>query len=155
VNRLVETVKLFTIASKVQQIGLRAFSQCRTLRSATFDADSKLSVIEAYAFMLTRLPWIPIPESVTDVQFGPNSRLRELRPRAFCQTAIQCFSSPRELSVLSPSSFSQSKLEAVIFHQTVDTPPPYLFFNCRLLKHVILESRNTFSCAISVPSCHS
>jgi hypothetical protein len=45
----------------------RCFSKCESLASLTFDADTKVSRFEAYAFFCTGLTSIHIPSSVETI----------------------------------------------------------------------------------------
>jgi hypothetical protein len=155
------TMEAFSVDATVEVIGAYAFCHCRNLRSVSFAADSRLTLIDAYAFFLTALKSVAIPDGVlkigenafancaqlTEVRFGPNSQLRELGRRTFGLTAISDFVSPRFLTKLGPSLFAGSALKTVVLPEGVSELPPLLFFNCKRLEKVVSKAERSLSAA--------
>jgi hypothetical protein len=155
------TIESLQVPATVEVIGAYAFCQCRKLRSITFEAGSKLALIDAYAFYDTALSLVSLPDTVkkigenafgncvqlSDLRFGPGSQLKELGRRAFGLTSIRHFTGPPELTKVGPAAFANSKVQTVILPEKVDSLPPLLFFSCKSLEHVISNNASIVTAA--------
>lgn len=64
------TLEAFHIPATVEVIGTHAFGLCRKLRSVTFEDNSQLKSIGAYAFFGTALAVVSIPDAVERIADG-------------------------------------------------------------------------------------
>jgi tRNA A-37 threonylcarbamoyl transferase component Bud32 len=154
------TLDDFQVPSTVELIGGSAFFQGH-LKTVGFAPDARLREIGSFAFYETALTAVAIPDTVTrigesafancfslcDVRFGSGSQLGELGWRAFGLTGLAHFQAPKHLECLGGALFANSKLESAVFPEAVTSVPPFTFFGCKGLAHVVCENGGTVTAA--------
>jgi hypothetical protein len=96
------------------------FWYCKSLASVTFELDSKVHRIEAFAFQKSGLTWIIVPKSVevlcrrcfyncrslTSVTFESDSKLQRMEESAFAGSDLTSIIVPKSVKVLCKECFS-------------------------------------------------
>jgi hypothetical protein len=100
-----------------------SFSECGSLRTISFESNSKLSRIEGSAFSESGLRSIHLPaslevicescfshcKSLESISFAPNSKLSRIEGWAFCASGLLAIHLPAAVLVIYESCFSECK----------------------------------------------
>jgi hypothetical protein len=123
----------FWIASSYEAICKDCFSECKSLVSVTFDADSTVSRFDAFAFSLSGLTSIYIPsfieviceycfyqcESLASVAFDVDSKVSRFDCKAFSESGLTSIHIHLSVEMICESYFSKCKsLASVLFDPT-------------------------------------
>ncbi|KAK8898101.1 hypothetical protein M9Y10_000369 [Tritrichomonas musculus] len=118
-----------TIPSFIEKIDHFAFEFCRSLKNVWFEKDSKLKIIESYAFSCSSLENIQIPLHVNKIQyyafnsllhslkieFVQNCELQTIGSYAFWFTRLDKIKIPRNVVRIYNCAFCDCKLKSIEF----------------------------------------
>lgn len=118
-----------TIPSFIEKIDHFAFEFCRSLKNVLFEKDSKLKIIESYAFSCSSLENIQIPLHVNKIQyyafnsllhslkieFVQNCELQTIGSYAFWFTRLDKIKIPRNVVRIYNCAFCDCKLKSIEF----------------------------------------
>ena len=124
------------ISNSVQHIEAQVFYLCRSLNSITFETNSTLQYIDAYAFAFCPITTIALPES-----------LLELGISTFANCSLSgTINIPGSLTILQEQSFAgQSNITEFTFTSTntLQTIQNYVFNGCTSLNTIVLPTSLT------------
>ncbi len=133
-------IKDFTIPGSVQTIGQEAFAGCRDLLTVTFEADSRLTNLPAWAFEGA--------DELRQVTFEENSALNLIEARAFqglSKLAKVDLKYCTNLTKIGNYAFLQCKsLSGITFPEAVDEIGRYAFQGCALMSRADIPKAVSF-----------
>jgi hypothetical protein len=115
------------IPRNVEIVGLKCFSNCKSLSSITFESNSHLTRIESAAFSYSSLQSILIPRNVeilesdcfsycksrSSISFESNSHLTRIESGAFSSSSLESILVPRSVQFIDGSAFKQTELSSI------------------------------------------
>lgn len=121
-------IEIATIPSFIRIIAPYAFNRCKLLKTATFSENSKLELIEKFAFNNSAIKSILIPSGVTKIGNSAFSYCPNLKKVEFQENS--------KLKIIDRSAFSYSSIESITIPSNTILIDECAFDYCLLLKNV-------------------
>lgn len=133
----------------VENIGEYSFASCNHLRSITFSGNSRLKIIQAYAFTEIAIVHIVFPASVEEIgnysfykckklrsiSFSKSSKINKIGDYSFedCVRLKRAeFAEDSKLKIIGASVFNSTAIESIIIPSSVEEIGEYAFKRCKL-----------------------
>ena len=143
-----------TLPASLERVGANAFSNCMSLETVSFAAESKQLVIDDRAFNNTAVSSVSLPAGVSalgdevftnsalaEIEFAANSSLTALGNNVFSNTDLVNVTLPAGLRVLGNSVFRNcTLLESAVLPEGLTTMGDATFYGCSALTSVSLPS---------------
>lgn len=143
-----------TLPASLERVGANAFSNCMSLETVSFAAESKQLVIDDRAFNNTAVSSVSLPAGVSalgdevftnsalaEIEFAANSSLTALGNNVFSNTDLVNVTLPAGLRVLGNSVFRNcTLLESAVLPEGLTTIGDATFYGCSALTSVSLPS---------------
>lgn len=143
-----------TLPASLERVGANAFSNCMSLETVSFAAESKQLVIDDRAFNNTAVSSVSLPAGVSalgdevftnsalaEIEFAANSSLTALGNNVFSNTDLVNVTLPAGLRVLGNSVFRGcTLLESAVLPEGLTTMGDATFYGCSALTSVSLPS---------------
>ena len=143
-----------TLPASLERVGANAFSNCMSLETVSFAAESKQLVIDDRAFNNTAVSSVSLPAGVSalgdevftnsalaEIEFAANSSLTALGNNVFSNTDLVNVTLPAGLRVLGNSVFRNcTLLESTVLPEGLTTMGDATFYGCSALTSVSLPS---------------
>ncbi len=143
-----------TLPASLERVGANAFSNCMSLETISFAAESKQLVIDDRAFNNTAVSSVSLPagvsalgdevftnSSLAEIEFAANSSLTALGNNVFSNTDLVNVTLPAGLRVLGNSVFRNcTLLESAVLPEGLTTMGDATFYGCSALTSVSLPS---------------
>lgn len=123
----IQNIKKIVIPSFIEIISADVFNRCKELQQVEFEDNSRLRIIETFAFYSTPIEKITLPSSLTKigqksfyeckklqrVNFPINSKLQVIEKDAFNKTSLNCFVVPSSVTSICKGAFHTNKLQII------------------------------------------
>lgn len=143
-----------TLPASLERVGANAFSNCMSLETISFTAESKQLVIDDRAFNNTAVSSVSLPagvsalgdevftnSSLAEIEFAANSSLTALGNNVFSNTDLVNVTLPAGLRVLGNGVFRGcTLLESAVLPEGLTTMGDATFYGCSALTSVSLPS---------------
>lgn len=143
-----------TLPASLERVGANAFSNCMSLETVSFAAESKQLVIDDRAFNNTAVSSVSLPagvsalgdevftnSSLAEIEFAANSSLTALGNNVFSNTDLVNVTLPAGLRVLGNGVFRGcTLLESAVLPEGLTTMGDATFYGCSALTSVSLPS---------------
>lgn len=143
-----------TLPASLERVGANAFSNCMSLETISFAAESKQLVIDDRAFNNTAVSSVSLPagvsalgdevftnSSLAEIEFAANSSLTALGNNVFSNTDLVNVTLPAGLRVLGNGVFRGcTLLESAVLPEGLTTMGDATFYGCSALTSVSLPS---------------